>query len=83
MLLLEKNIFLCSNCYLFILINRQSIHPIDKYVHKEADDFTLEDLEDIILFLGLNYISKNNFPGFYITKRDGVSFRSKGRGILV
>ena len=56
MLLLEKDILLYSNCY------------IDTYVHKEADDFTLEDLEDIILFLGLNYISKNNFPAFFYNK---------------
>ena len=53
MILLEKNI-----------INRQSIHPIDTYVHQEAYDFTLEDLEDIILFLGLNYISTKNNPAF-------------------
>ena len=72
MLLLEKNI-----------INRQSIHPIDTYVHKEAYDFTLEDLEDIILFLGLNYVSKKNFPALFITKRSGLLFRSAGRGILV
>ena len=68
--------------YLFILINRQSIHPIDTYVHKEADDFTLEDLEDIILFLGLYYISTKNIPAFFITKLDGLLFRSAGRGIL-
>ena len=55
MILLEKNI-----------INRQSIHPIDTYVHKEAYDFTLEDLEDIILFLGLNYISTKNFPAIFL-----------------
>ena len=53
--------------YLFILINRQSIHPIDKYVNKEADDFTLEDLEDIILFLGPYYISTKNIPAIFIT----------------
>ena len=80
MLLLEKNIFLYSNCYLFTLINRESIHPIDRHVHKEVDDFTLEDLED---FLGLNYISKKNFPAFYIAKGDGLLFRSTGRGILL
>ena len=57
MLLLEKNI-----------INRQSIHPIDTYVHKEAYDFTLEDLEDIIFFLGLNYISTKHFPAFFYNK---------------
>ena len=73
MLLLEKNI-----------INRQSIHPIDTYVHKEAYDFTLEDLEDIIsVFLGLYYVSTENFPAFFIAKRDGLLFRSAGRGILV
>ena len=73
MTLLEKNI-----------INRQSIHPIDTYVHKEAYDFTLEDLEDIILFLGLNYVSTKNFPAFFfITTRDGLLFRGAGRGILV
>ena len=57
MILLEKNI-----------INRQTIHPIDTYVHKEAYDFTLEDLEDIILFLGLIYISTKNFPAFFYNK---------------
>ena len=31
MLLLEKDILLYSNCYLFIVINRHSIHPI--YTH--------------------------------------------------
>ena len=56
MLLLEKNIFVYSNVYLFILINRQSIHPIDTYVHQEAYDFTLEDLEDIILGIS-HYLS--------------------------
>ena len=55
MLLLEKNI-----------INRQSIHPIDTYVHKEAYDFTLENLEDIILFLRLYDISTKNFPAFFL-----------------
>ena len=73
MLLLEKNV-----------INRQSSHPIDTYVHQEVYDFTLEDLEDIILFLGLNYMSTKNFPAlFFITKRDGLLFPSAGRGILV
>ena len=57
MLLLEKNI-----------INRQSIHSIDTYVHKEAYDFTLEDLEDIILFLGLYDITTKNFPPFIYNK---------------
>ena len=80
MLLLEKNTFLYSNCYFFTLINRQNIHPIDTYVHKEVDDFTLEDLED---FLGRNYISTKNFPAFYIAKDDGLLFRSTGRGILL
>ena len=42
-----------SRTQMILLENRQSIHPIDTYVHKEAYDFTLEDLEDIILFLGL------------------------------
>ena len=56
MLLLEKNIFVYSNGYLFILINRQSIHPIDTYVHQEAYDFTLEDLKDIILGIS-HYLS--------------------------
>ena len=69
------------NGYLFIQINRQSIHPKDAYVHKEADDFTPEDLEDIILFLGLNYIF-TKIPAFLITKLDGLLFRSAGRGIL-
>ena len=55
MLLLEKNV-----------INRQSIHPVDTYVHQEAYDFTLEDLEDMILFLGLNYISTKNFPAIFL-----------------
>ena len=69
--------------YYQIQINRQSIHPKDTYVHKEADEFTLEDLEDIILFLGLNYISTKNNPAFLITKLDALLFRSEGRGILV
>ena len=68
---------------MILLENRQSIHPIDTYVHKMAYDFTLEDLEDIILFLGLNYVSKKNFPALFITKRNGLLFRSAGRGILV
>ena len=72
-----------SRTQMILLENRQSIHPIDTYVHKEAYDFTLEDLEDIILFLGLNYVSKKNFPAFFITKRNGLLFRSAGRGILV
>ena len=55
MFLLEKNV-----------INRQSSHPIDTYVHQEVYDFTLEDLEDIILFLGLNYISTKNFPALFL-----------------
>ena len=49
----EKVLNIQMAMYFCILINRQSIHPIDTYVHKEACDFTLEDLEDIILFLGL------------------------------
>ena len=49
---------------MILLENRQSIHPIDTYVHKVAYDFTLEDLEDIILFLGLNYVSKKSFQLF-------------------
>jgi len=57
MILLEKNI-----------INRQSIHPIDTYVHKEAYDFTLEDLEDIILFFGLNYVSEKNLSSLFYNK---------------
>ena len=72
-----------SRTQMILLENRQSIHPIDTYVHKEAYDFTLEDLEDIILFLGLNYVSKKNFPALFITKRNGLLFRSAGRGILV
>ena len=36
--------------YSAILINKQRIHPIDTYFHKEADDITF--------FLGLY----NNFP---------------------
>ena len=55
MLLPEKNV-----------INRQSSHPIDTYVHQEVYDFTLEDLEDVILFLGLNYISTKNFPALFL-----------------
>ena len=83
MLLLEKIIFLFK--LLFIYSNQQTEHPsyIDTYVHKETDDFTLEDQEDIILFLGLNYISKKNFPAFYIAKGDGLLFRSTGQGILL
>ena len=72
-----------SRTQMILLENRQSIHPIDTYVHKEAYDFTLEGLEDIILFLGLNYVSKKNFPALFITKRSGLLFRSAGRGILV
>ena len=72
-----------SRTQMILLEKRQSIHPIDTYVHKEAYDFTLEDLEDIILFLGLNYVSKKIFPAFFITKHDGLLFRSAGRGILV
>ena len=55
-----------SRTQMILLENRQSIHPIDTYVHKEAYDFTLEDLEDIILFLGLNYVSKKNFPALFL-----------------
>ena len=72
-----------SRTQMILLENRQSIHPIDTYVHKEAYDFTLEDLEDIILFLGLNYVSKKNFPALFITKHNGLLFPSAGRGILV
>ena len=68
---------------MILLENRLSIHPIDTYVHKEAYEFSLEDLEDIILFLGLNYVSKKIFPAFFTTKHDGLLFRSAGRGILV
>ena len=52
--------------YLFKLTDRASI--LKTHVHKEADDFTLEDLEDIILYLGLNYISTKNNPAFFNNK---------------
>ena len=63
MFLLEKNV-----------INRQSSHPIDTYVHQEVYDFTLEDLEDITLFLGLNYISTKNFPALFLQQSATVCY---------
>ena len=55
--LLEKNI-----------INRQSIHPIDTYVHREAHDFTLEDLEDIISSSDLTTYPQKIFQLFFYHK---------------
>ena len=69
MILIEKNI-----------INRQSIHPIDTYVHKEK---ILKILKTSFYSSDLTTYPQKIFQLFFITKLDCLLFRSAGQGILV
>ena len=82
MRLLEKDILLYSNCYLFILINRQSIHPIQTHMStRRLMTLPLKIWKTSFYSSDLTTYPKIIFQLFFITKRDGLSFRSTGRGI--